>query len=1630
MRHFKHTLTFGLIPILAVFGIIGTSAKDVQPTFEVNHRLERSESNDIFHLESDDTSISLLFNASIRAYRHINKDTVNKLKDELTEAVKDIAKDQINLKEVFGHNHNNRAYRAPTRNLSATAYSPLFLLSRALISQFVIEDQVRASAVLAFVDNTNVAYCAMAKYFVRSYLDQQTSGTDYENAIHASHELIDIDPYSNGYTVYSCVEQVYNDRGMAVPTHDELAEIVYTNYCEEVVGQPFKPTMSEITEIYSVAQETIDDEVTVADVFESLGRDQVSQDIKDVLASEETQPEEIADLFKEISTEVLADVVKETNFTGDEMLDAIEKMGTSNLIEVAQEIGIDGLRQITSQVDDLDEELLTNFVIENVTARDMYDAVNDITINGYEFYQDKKIVFDELKGFLKSLPKLKDIRNYTDDQMRLCYPVILNTALGPINFDMTLGLFGSCENIRKIVGFIDDTFEFKKVDGKYCLWVKSPENLYKAYRWFCESDAFSDELKYELVSIAFSTVGEIRQWLHDQTLEVLADKLKQINYQTLAQTLSSAEKWNEILGREIVTDARIDKAIDGFFDIVHKVANQTFDKVKEYISQFIDISSMDLSKVEKLVNKVIELAKEIDEKHLDHEWFRNFLERDPDEANQSIYDNIDKYFDIYENALIRIRSKLLNFLDRLSNKYDGKSIMDYYFGDSKIVFDDEVTIGHDRILSFAEKHLPGKIYEAFKTIVDHIPVNIHAYINIYVPHVHSVKYMYDEKENVTAETQSKSILLPKGANASFFAPEIPGKVVTKWVYEDGSDVGEMLDADVVVYPVFYVPPEPPVPVAYEIHVTPESVDKVYNGEATVLSASVTSDPVGHEDGWSFKWYRKTATENVLVSNEAEYSVTNVADNGTYFCVASKVEEEDLISVSVVVNIDPYVIDVTGQYEWSADSFVYDGTEKSVELSFNPSFTDQQFFDVSLVTRDAHNQEVAPVEVGKYKTTATLTLKESCVVGGVYNYEFADGGSSKQLKKDWNITRVVYNVGENLSAANAEFVYDNAKHAFKVNGADNIPEYVNITYTYDGVSKVNECFEFEDVGIYLIKVKVSVTDSHNYGLTNDTVSGYYSLKITPAHLANDVGEWVGESIVEYKEENGQGVDQSPVFNLFEQYQDMVEVTSIEGPSEAILPGSYHFVARVKSIDPNYVLDKTSYAFDLTINKAHIELPELSFDDKTVEYVPGAVQSIVLMNGNIEFKNEHFEVEYFYDGEDVAGKIDVGEYEVTAKVTLLNPDCYELPEGTKLDYGPVTLKITPRPVPGEFNYQFDQDVFTYDGQKHVPQLSGYPEHVEISSVKITPNSASIDAGTYRVTYEVKSTDPNYEVPEQYKSVYCDYVINKAEIKVEKLEWDYEEPFEFDGKVHEVSIKTELPEGVANPMYSGVRSAYKAGDYVAHASISLTQAYEKNYKFSDDSVTTTSLSWKIVGTFVYQFESEQKSGDSPLGIVTIDRDKYEGLSDTYKLNVIEKDFDVSNIDFTEWYGEKEYFKVTGYSVNFIDADGNVVDIAQFNIMMKVKLFVPEEFRNDETKLFHLASVDSVELVDAKLSGQYLEFETAHFSDFVIMSAKKPAPQPSGENSNIAALVIGTGTAATVMGGFSIVLFAAKRRKRGNQN
>ena len=290
---------------------------------------------------------------------------------------------------------------------------------------------------------------------------------------------------------------------MIVP---DLGERIYTLYCADLVTEDYLPTMTDITDIYSVVQESLDEEVvTIPNIFESLGRDEVSQDIKDVLASDETTGEQIKDLFLAIETPVLAEVVENADLTSDEMLDTIEKLGTSNLFEVADAIGIDGLRDITSQVSGLDKEALTEFVIDNVTARDMINATKSLIINGRAIYQDKKVNFEELKKFIRDLPRPRDIRNYSDAQMRLNYPVVLETSIGPVNFSLEVGLFGDCTNIRRIMGFIDDTFEFHIVDGKYCLTIKSPEKLYKAYQWFCETEAIADDLKLEIMDVLFST---------------------------------------------------------------------------------------------------------------------------------------------------------------------------------------------------------------------------------------------------------------------------------------------------------------------------------------------------------------------------------------------------------------------------------------------------------------------------------------------------------------------------------------------------------------------------------------------------------------------------------------------------------------------------------------------------------------------------------------------------------------------------------------------------------------------------------------------------------------------------------------------------------------------------------------------------------------------------------------------------------------------------------------------------------------------------------------------------------------------------------------------------------------------
>lgn len=148
---------------------------------------------------------------------------------------------------------------------------------------------------------------------------------------------------------------------------------------------------------------------------------------------------------------------------------------------------------------------------------------------------------------------------------------------------------------------------------------------------------------------------------------------------------------------------------------------------------------------------------------------------------------------------------------------------------------------------------------------------------------------------------------------------------------------------------------------------------------------------------------------------------------------------------------------------------------------------------------------------------------------------------------------------------------------------------------------------------------------------------------------------------------------------------------------------------------------------------------------------------------------------------------------------------------------------------WNYE---SAFDYNGTEREVVLTGLPTGV---TATYTGNKAT-NANTYSaVATLVQADTANYEIATFANST-LSWTINKISYNMRDVEWNYSEPFTYDGLAKEVTL-TGLPSGVSVVSYSN-NAFVNAGEYTA--TVTFTQADVVNYHVVNASNYT--LVWEI--------------------------------------------------------------------------------------------------------------------------------------------------------------------------------------------
>ena len=480
------------------------------------------------------------------------------------------------------------------------------------------------------------------------------------------------------------------------------------------------------------------------------------------------------------------------------------------------------------------------------------------------------------------------------------------------------------------------------------------------------------------------------------------------------------------------------------------------------------------------------------------------------------------------------------------------------------------------------------------------------------------------------------------------------------------------------------------------------------------------------------------------------------------------------------------------------------------------------------------------------------------------------------------------------------------------------------------------------------------------------------------------------------------------------------------------GTYTAKASFTYDADNYELTNTVDDLSWTINKAQIDMSDVKWSYTNPFTYDGTEHTVTLEN-----------LPELVTAAITGDKgTNAGTY--TAKATFsYDADNYELANNNVSDLSWTINKATLDMSDVKWSYT---NPFTYDGSVHTVELVNLPDGV---TATYRDNTAT-DAGPYSATAILAYDSQNYTLSDNIQTTLT-WTIAKAKIDLSGVTWSYTNPFDYDGKAHTVTLEN-IPDGYGLVAEYTGNSATASGEYTA--SVTFTGYDSNNYelenlpadlswriegkpaydmsgvKFEDlviaydglphylkitgalpDGVTVeiTGEAGMLPGSYVFTAKFTGDDEHAPIPdmtatltilpfgtkkefrneLVTVISDS--DINENFVLDTVDKtsdysDTDLSGIKFPDGYTGRV---AAAYDIYF--SFGGVTQTLP-NGNYGVRLLIPANLRDKNLKVIHIADDGNVTDMDATRDGNYMVFETPHFSIYAIVEVTEVVPEATG--------------------------------------
>ena len=945
----------------------------------------------------------------------------------------------------------------------------------------------------------------------------------------------------------------------------------------------------------------LEDKSVVVDVIKEL---EIESEVKDIVVT--ATADQAVNFLTSVDMDTIIEVFNNVSMEKEDVKTVINNVGVDNLVNVVDQIGIDKVKDLANAVDftkeDLQETITEN--LTNISITSLLTAIKSINIDGHPLYADKKIQLGGFEAVLRSLPRPSEIATWTDEQMSLTWNLEVETVFGSADLDFTFGFKDDCSKIRSAASKIAEYASFDIVDGVVNVELTTPAKFSDVLLRVANTGHLSDGKKLFVFDNLFdTTLDDVYNKLSDKTYEDYLNLLKDVDYQVIVENVYNAENLNRIFKTEKFTDARLDRMVDEVANFVSHASTITYDRVKSFVGRYYDISALDDTAVETLINKTHELLVKIDSKKFDSALLREFI--DPNSEYTS--DNIDRYIDKlakYEDYFNTVMDYVERGYNAAPDRFKDNTVMDFYKGDGTFNYEGAFSLNFEKVLTKLSSTHGSDIYNALEKVLSAVPSSIEVNLTLNLTDIHSVTY------NIGSETRVG--LLPEGADLEFFADatEVEGYTIHGWVDAQGTQYTSMPNFDVELFPILH---------SFEVSIN-EGVEKTYDGVAYTLEATTT--PAGN--GFGYQWFKDGVA--IEGATEATYSVVNVADSGEYYCSVSYYEVTNVTeTVSVVIN--PAVVDLTA-WSWTNNGpFTYDGTEKSVAL-VTPEAYAELVANGTLVEKVEGN---VATDADSYTATVVVTTTST-------NYAL-EGETSSEA---WVIKQVKIPVSGWVWIYEGPFTYDGTEKSVALDIPAEYKELINVAYGEEAKGTA--------IGTYTATATVTAKDVVNYlveGTIADLAWEIKEKEILPPSFTLSIEGGVSE-VYDVNKTHTLTVTANGDEAYTYTYQWFKDGVAIAGATQSTYTvsvvadsGEYYCVVSVDGT----VEETDKVTVEITVKD--LDLSQLALDDASHEYTGSQIEVSVL---NLDLHADYLALSITQNSTLAASEI--GSYDVFVAYSLLN------------------------------------------------------------------------------------------------------------------------------------------------------------------------------------------------------------------------------------------------------------------------------------------------------------------------------------------------------------------------------------------